>query len=225
MRQVTSFGIDMSLDLSQITAGEYQQMTEEEQLKVMTEVYRELFFRNLQDWSLHAIDVMEAQGINDYEEGHSRLEVPLAFLRVSATVLHQCFTEQHRRELQVMNEDSQFAASLTESIYDHLTEIQKLTEDMVTLQTYYSAALSHRKESNANLLDAEGNTKPYSAELLERERLIKLQAEEEWRQDLREMRSELERVYRGEQEPAPLEEGLDNAQLPLPLWTAGYCVV
>ena len=64
----------MSLDLSQITAGEYQQMTEEEQLKVMTEVYRELFFRNLQDWSLHAIDVMEAQGINDYEEGlHSKV--------------------------------------------------------------------------------------------------------------------------------------------------------
>ena len=225
MRQGTSFVIDMSLDLSQITAGEYQQMTEEEQLKVMTEVYRELFFRNIQDWSQHAIDVIEEQGINDYQEGHSNVEIPLAFLRVSATLLHQCFTEQHRRELQVMNADTEFAASLSESIYDHLTEIQRLTEDMVTLQTYYSAALSHRKESKANLLDAEGNTKPYSAEMLERDRLIKLQAEQEWRQQLRAERAELERVYSGEQEPRELDEGWDSCQLPLPLWTAGYCIV
>ena len=124
-----------------------------------------------------------------------------------------------------MNESTQFAASLTESIYDHLTEIQKLTEDVVSLQTYYSAALSHRKESNANLLDVEGNTKRYSPEMIERERLLKQEAEEEWKQNLRAERAELERVYRGEQEPPELEEGWDSCQLPLPLWTAGFAVV
>ena len=215
----------MSLDLSAITAGEYQQMSEEEQLKVMTEVYRELFYRSVQDWSQHAIDVIEYQGINDYQEGHSNVEIPLAFLRVSALLLQQCFTEQHRRELQVMNADTEFAASLSESTYDHLTEIQRLPEDLVTLQTFYSAALSHRKESNANLLDAEGNTKPYSPEMIERERLLKQQAEEEWKQNLRAERAELERVYRGEQEPPELEEGYDSCQLPLPLWSTGFCVI
>ena len=225
MRQGTSFGIDMSVDLSQITAGEYQQMTEEEQLKVMTEVYRELFFRNVQDWSQHAVNVIEEQGINDYEEGHSRVEIPLAFMRVGALLLQQCFTSQHRHELQVMNENTQFAASLTESIYDHLTEIQKLSEDVVTLQTYYYAALQHRKESKANLLDAEGNTKPYPPEMAERERLLDMEREEEWKQQLRAERAELERVYKGEQEPPELEEGYDSCQLPLPLWTTGFCVI
>ena len=148
-------------------------MPVEEQRRVLTTVYRELFWQSIQDWSQHAIDVLEEQGINDYEQGHSNVEIPLSFMRVSALLLQQAFTEQHRRELQVMNEDTQFAASLSESIYDHLSQIQKLTEDVVTLQSYYTAALKHRKESNVNLLDAEGNTKPYAAETIERERLVK----------------------------------------------------
>ena len=225
MRQAISFGTDMSVDLSQITARDYEQMTEQEQLKVMTEVYRELFFRSVQDWSQHAIDVIEEQGVNDYEEGHTRVEIPLAFMRVGALLLQQCFTDQNRHELQVMSEDTSFAAELSESIYDHLSEITKLIENVVTLQGYYHTALQHRKESKAHLLDGEGNTKPYPPEMLERERLLQLEIEEEWKQNLRAERAELERVYRGEQEPPELDEGYDWCQLPLPLWTAGFCVV
>ena len=58
-----------------------------------------------------------------------------------------------------------------------------------------------------------------------REKQIKLQAEEKWKQGLRAERAELERVYWGKQEPEPIEEGYDSCLLPLPLWTAGYAVV
>ena len=197
-------------------------MPVEEQRRVLTTVYRELFWQGIQDWSQHAINVLEEQGINDYEQGHSNVEIPLAFMRVSALLLQQAFTEQHRRELQVMNEDTQFAASLSESIYDHLSQIQKLTEDVVTLQSYYTAALKHRKESNVNLLDAEGNTKPYAAETIERERLMKEEVEREWKADIQRQRDELERSYWGKAQPPEMDEGYDYAQLIMPLWAAGF---
>lgn len=215
----------MSIDLSQITGAEYSKMSEEDQLRVMTEVYRELFWRSIQDWSQHAIDVIEEQGINDHEAGESNVQIPLAFMRTCALLLQQCFTNQHRRELQAMSEDTQFAASLAESIYDHVTEIQKLSEDVVTLQSYYSACLSHRKESKVNMIDEDGTTVPYSEEALMQEELIREEHEREWKKEIRKQRAELERVYTGEQEPDPLEDGYDSAQLPLPLWTVGFAVV
>lgn len=215
----------MAIDLSQITGEQYRQMTKAEQLKVMTEVYRELFFRDVQDWTQYSFDVIEQAGINNYDEGHARIEIPIAFLRSTAMMLKQCFMQQHRSELQCLSEDTEFACQLAEAIFDRANELSKLAEDVLTLQGYYHAALMHRKESNANLLDAEGNTAAYSAEVIAKEQLLAEQREQEWKQQLRAERAELERVYNGEVEPAPLEEGYDSAQLPLPLWAAGFAVV
>lgn len=215
----------MALDLSQITGDDYKAMPVEEQRRVLTEVYRELFCRDVQGWSQYAFDVVEDAGINDYETGHSRIEIPIAFVRSCSMMLKQCFIEQHRAELQCLSADTEFACQLAEAIFDRADQLSKIAEDLTTLQGYYHAALLHRKESKANLLDAEGNTSPYSAEAIAREQLLAEQREQEWKQQLREERAELERVYRGEQEPAPLGEGYDSAQLPLPLWTAGFAVV
>ena len=215
----------MAIDLSKIKGQDYLAMSEEEQLKVLTEVYRELFFRDVQGWTQYAFDVVEEAGINDYESGQARIEIPIAFVRSCAMMLKQCFTDQHRAELQCLSEDTEFACQLAEAIFDRADELSKIAEDVLTLQGYYHAALFHRKESKANLLDAEGNTKPYSAEAIAREHLLAEQSEQEWKQQLREERAELERVYRGEQEPPALEEGYESAQLPLPLWTAGFAVV
>ena len=215
----------MTVDLSQITGTDYLEMSVEEQRRVLTEVYREVHFNDVQAWSQYAFDVIEEAGINDYENGHSRIEIPIAFLRSTAMMLKQCFMEQHRSELQCLSEDTEFACQLAEAIFDRANELSRLAEDVVTLQGYYHAALQHRKESNANLLDAEGNTRPYSPEVIAKEQLLAEQREQEWKQQLRAERAELERVYNGEQEPAPLEEGYDSAQLPLPLWAAGFAVV
>lgn len=215
----------MALDLSQISGAEFLAMPVEEQRRVLTDIYRELFWSDVQSWSQDAITVLDELGVNDYEKGRANIEIPLAFLQVSGVLLHQCFTEQHRNELQVLSEDTQFAASLSESIYDTLSEIRKLTKDVLTLQGYYHAALAHRKESNVNLLDADGNTKPYAPEVIEKEQLLAEQREQEWKERLRAQRAELERVYWGKQKPAPLEEGYDSAQLVLPLWSAGFAVV
>ena len=215
----------MAIDLSKITGNDYLAMPEEEQLKVMTQVYRELFFQDVQGWSRYAFDVVEEAGINDYEAGQSRIEIPIAFVRSCAMMLKQCFMEQHRHELQCLSADTEFACQLAEAIFDRADELSKIAEDVVTLQGYYHAALLHRKENKANLVDAEGNTCLYSAETIAREEQLKLQAEEEWKQGLRAERASLERVYQGLEEPAPIEEGYDSCQLPLPLWTAGYAVV
>ena len=215
----------MGIDLSKIKGQDYLAMTAEEQLKVLTQIYRELFFRDVQGWTQYSFDVIEDAGINDYDKGHARIEIPIAFLRSTATMLKQCFMEQHRSELQCLSKDTEFACQLAEAIFDRADELSKLAEDVVTLQSYYHSALMHRKESNANLLDAEGNAKFYPPEVIAREQLLAEQREEEWKQQLRAERAELERVYRGEQEPPPLEEGYDTAQLPLPLWTAGYAIV
>ena len=212
----------MAIDLSQITGGEYQQMTEEEQRKVLTEVYRELFFRDVQDWTQYSFDVIEQAGINDYEAGHARIEIPIAFLRSTAMMLKQCFTDQHRAELQCLSEDTEFACQLAEAIFDRADELSKLAEDVLTLQGYYHAALKHRKESNCNLLDVEGNTRPYAAETIERERLMKEEVEREWKADIQRQRDELERSYWGKAQPPEIDEGYDYAQLIMPLWAAGF---
>ena len=182
------------MDLSEITGAEYTAMSEAEQLKVLTEVYRQLCFDNITTVSLRAIDVLESMGINDYESGSSRIELPLGFLRTSAQLIKQCFVEQHRHELQVMSAETEFAAALSESIYDRAAQLQDLIEDLVTLQTYYSACLMHRKESNVHLIDEDGTTVPYSKESIERERLKAEEQDEYWKQNIREQRAELERV-------------------------------
>ena len=215
----------MSIDLSQITGKDYKEMSQEEQYKVLTEIYRELFFKDIQGWSQYAFDVVEEAGINDYESGRSRIEIPIAFVRSCSIMLKQCFMEQHRAELQCLSEDTEFPCKLAEAIFDRADELSKIAEDLTTLQGYYHAALLHRKESKVNLLDAEGNTKPYPPEVVAREQLLEEEHEQQWIEDLRAQRAELERVYRGEQEPAPLQEGYDSCQLPLPLWTAGFAVV
>ena len=215
----------MSIDLSQITDKDYKEMSQEEKYKILTEIYRELFFKDVQSWSQYAFDVVEEAGINDYENHRSRNEIPIAFIRSCSMMLKQCFIEQHRAELQCLREDTEFACKMAEAIFDRNDEVSKIAEDLTTLQGYYHAALLHRKESKVDLLDAEGNTKPYSPEVIAKEQLLAEQCEQEWKQQLRAKRAELERVYRGEQEPAPLEEGFDSAQLPLPLWTAGFAVV
>ena len=218
----TSFGIDMTVDLSQITGTDYLEMSVEEQRRVLTEVYREVHFNDVQAWSQYAFDVIEEAGINDYENGHSRIEIPIAFLRSTAMMLKQCFMEQHRSELQCLSEDTEFACQLAEAIFDRANELSRLAEDVVTLQGYYHAALQHRKESNANLLDAEGNTRPYSPEVIAKEQLLAEQREQEWKQDLQRQRGELEDAYWGKRSLPEVPEGYTSSQLVMPLWSVGF---
>jgi len=215
----------MSIDLTQITGAAFLQMDREEQYRVLTEVYREQFFEDVKQSSVQAIDVLEAVGVNDYAQGHSRIEIVLGYLNACSAVMRQAFETQHRHELQCMDKDTQFGAQLAESMYDLSAEIRKQIDNLITVQTYYAAVLGHRRDNNVNLLDAEGNVSPYKPEVLERERLLQEEHEQQWKQRLRAERAELERVYWGQQEPAPLPEGHDSAQLPLPLWTAGFAVV
>lgn len=89
----------MGIDLKDISGAAFLEMDREEQLKVLTEVYRSLFFDDVKQWSVQTIDVLEAVGVNDYEEGHSRIEIVLGYLNACAAVMQQAFETQHRHEL------------------------------------------------------------------------------------------------------------------------------
>ena len=197
-------------------------MDEETQNRVLTEVYRELFFRDTKEWGLEMINVMEQYGINDYARGNSRIEIALGMLNASITCLLQAFTNQNRQELQCFSEDTQFAADLSTTIYDLINNIHQDTGDLIALQTMYSAALAHRREGKRHLLDADGLTKPFSEEQLELEREVKEKNYRLWKEDLEEQRQELEDAYWGRIPAPPLEEDWDSAQMVMPLWSAGF---
>jgi hypothetical protein len=210
----------MSIDLNTVSGAEFLAMNVEDQRRVLTEVYRELCYRDISDWSQEAINIIEALGINDYKTTEARVDIPLGFLRATAQLMKQCFTEQHRRELQVLSQQTEFAAGLAEEIYDRADEIAKLTEELLTYQTYYHAALQHRKE-NVHLLDADGGTVPYSRKEIETEQQLQEKSYQQWSDALQQKRDALEAAYWGTVQPPELEPG-GEAQLIIPLWTAGF---
>lgn len=215
----------MAINLEKITGEQYLSMTDEEQLRVMTEIYRELYFKDIQSWSLYSVDVLEELGTNDYDSGHSRLEIPLGFLRSCSKILEQAFTNQSRHELQVMTEATEFGAELSNAIYDQAVEIGKLVEDMITYQTYYHATLQHRADHRVHLLNQDGDTQPYSAEEIKRIELIDTQDKNAWRESLRQQRKELSDAYWGRAPMPELHEEQTHCQCVLPLWEAGFAVV
>ena len=214
----------MAIDLNAITVTALLEAPREEQYRVLTQVYRELFFNDIKQWSTHAIDILEAIAANGYQEARLKIEVVLGYLHTCGLLLQQTFETQHRQELQCMTEDTQFGAQLAESIYDLSDQINKNISDLITVHTYYDALLKHRKENSVNLLNAEGDTKPYSDEELAKQKYYARCAEEEYVEYIRDQRAVLEGSYWGEAAPPPLEEDEDSAQLVMPLWLAGFAV-
>ena len=206
----------------ELKASEYLQLDEVEQNRILTKIYEELFFKDVQAWGVEMINVMEAYGINDYSTGSSRVEIALGMLNASITALLQLFSVQNRQELQALSEDTVFAANLSTSIYDLVNQMQSDVGALLDLQTCYHAALAHRREGNRNLLAADGTTKPYSNAVLEKEREYKEQAERQWKQELQQQRQELEDAYWGRRPTPELEEGYGSAQMIIPLWAAGF---
>ena len=209
------------MDLSQIKGSDYLAMDPAQQAKVLTEIYRTLFFEDVKGWSVYGIDLLEELGTNDYAEGHSRMEIPLGLMNTCIAVLHQCFVGQNRAELQCLSKDTEFTAGLSTQIYDTIDTIKALTDELINLQTYYFAGLKHRKESNRHLINAEGDTVPFSKEELAKDAKVKAERDKRFKQQLEQQRAELEAVYWGRAQPPPLGEDFDSAQLIIPIWAAG----
>lgn len=210
------------MDLSQIKGSDYLAMDPAQQAKVLTEVYRTLFFEDVKAWSLEGINILEELGINDYQSGHARTELPLGLMNACVAALHQCFTEQNRAELQCLSAGTEFAAGLSTEIFDHINHLQAVMEQLVTLQTYYFAALKHRKESKRHLINEEGDTVLFSEEELTKDAEAKAKRDLYFKERLAEQRAELERVYWGQSEPPELSEEYSSSQLPMPLWSVGF---
>lgn len=210
------------MDLSQIKGSDFLEMNPAEQAKVLTEIYRELFFRDIKEWSLYGLDLMEELGVNDYQAGHSRIEIPLGLMNTCIALLHQCFIGQNRAELQCLSKETEFTASLSTQIFDTVNAIKALTDELINLQTFYHAGLQHRKESNRHLVNAEGDTVEFSKEELAKDARVKAEQDRHFKQQLEQQRAELEASYWGRVAPPPLGEGYDSAQLIIPIWAAGF---
>lgn len=210
------------MDLKQITSGQYLEMTEEEQLKVMTEIYRELFFRNVKDYGLEFINVAEDYGINDYVNGNARIEIAFGMLNAAIGMLYQTFTNQNRAELQSLSEGTEFAARISTELFDLINQMQEDTHTAIGLQTWYHAALAHRRESKRHLVDADGTTVPFTEHEIEQGRKAKEEHHLQWKEELEAQRQEMEDGYWGKRELPELPEGYGSAQLVMPLWSAGF---
>lgn len=200
-------------------------MNEEEKLRVMTEVYRELFHKSVVDWSQEAVNVLGELGINDEDSYQSRLEIPLASLRTCSVMLKYAFTEKNRQELQALTEDTQFGAELSGNIYDSASSVVKLVDDIILHQTYYHAVLMNRKESKTHLLNSEGDTKPFTAEEIKRGELIEAQNDTAWREDVRTQRKEMSDNYWGRKALPEISDEYEYEQTIIPLLEAGYLVI
>ena len=208
----------MKVDLSNITGAEFLAMPMKEQMSVLTEVYRELSFGETKRWSLKSIDVLEAMGVNDEETGVANVEMMIGMLVASAKLLQQAFTRQNRLELQVMDANTQFAADLTTAMYDRANEATALADELATLQTYYSAALMHRRENKWHLVNQEGELKPYTEEEIakgERLEAKELQEYDEWLAKERDIHL---KAYWGEGPLPELDEDQECCQLVIPVW-------
>ena len=75
----------MAIDLNAITVTALLEAPREEQYRVLTQVYRELFFNDIKQWSTHAIDILEAIAANGYQEAHLKqrwylvIYIPVAY--------------------------------------------------------------------------------------------------------------------------------------------------
>ena len=201
---------------------QFLELDEETQNRVITEVYKELFFEDTKKWSIGMVNVMEEYGINNYGTGNNRIEIALGMLNASITCLLQAFVNQNRRELQCYSEDTSFAANLSTNIYDLIDQIHQDVGSLITLQTMYSAALKHRREGKRHLLDPEGLTKPFTEEQLELNRKAKEENQRLWREGLVQQRQELEDAYWGRRPAPELEENWETAQMVMPLWSVGF---
>lgn len=158
-------------DFKDMTVGEYRELPEEEQHKVEHKVSTELFFRLAKDRAVQAIDILEGLGINDYENGYSRTEIPLGIAWGCIKALKISLDEQARAEMQVHTERTDYGSQLAAHSSDITDTLYKCIEELIATQCEYFSVLSNRK-AKRHLLNDEGETIPYTAEELMREKLM-----------------------------------------------------
>ena len=209
-------------DWGKITGAEFLAMNEVEQARVLTHIYRELFFNSVKDYGCEFINVAEDYGINNYATGSSRIEIAFGMLNAAVGMLHQAFTNQNRVELQCLSKETEFAAAVSTELYDCINQMQQDMQTVVELQTWYHAALSHRREGKRHLVDGEGTTEPFTEQEIERDRQAQEQQQQQWKEELEKERQELEDAYWGKRTPPELPEGYSSGQLLIPIWSTGF---
>ena len=183
-------------------------------------------FEAIKQWSLWFIDfVDENHLINNYKRGTFMREAGLGMLRAVVDIWLQSSEIQGRMELQAMTEASQFGVELSDYGNDLARELQRLVDEISSVELAYKAVLVGR-QNDIHFLNGQADHVSFSEEEKQAELEQEAQQFDEWQAEMRRQRAELEAAYWGKAEPPELtEEEGDSAQLVLPLWSAGYAVV
>ena len=176
MTQDISFVIDMNIE-NDLTMGELEQLPLEERQKKEHEIAQEVFFELVKERSIQAIDILTGLGTNDYEQGHSKIEIPLGIAWGCIHALKDVMEKQARTELQVQTERTEYGAKLANESSDLISAIHGGMAELIQSQCEYFSLLYNRR-MNRHLLDSEGKTTPYTDEELLRQQLMASEAEQ-----------------------------------------------
>lgn len=146
-------------------------LSDEDKSLAIYETVRTDNFADVKGWSVHWLDYLEANGlVNDYREGHSRLEPVLGMMLISTQLLKQAFETQARVEMQVQDQYTQFGMRIAEAIADRAITMQEMASEMINLTTHYQSVLAGRR-LGMHYQDEMGSYIPYaenkSAEITE----------------------------------------------------------
>ena len=201
-------------------------LSADDKAKIIYETATDDHFEAIKQWSLWFIDFVEDHHlINNYKRGTFMREAALGMLRSLVGIWLQSSETQGRMELQAMSEASQFGVELSDYGNDLARELQRLVDEISSVELAYKAVLVGR-QNDIHFINDQAEFVNFSEEEKQAELEQEVQRFDEWQAELRRQRAELEASYWGEAEPPELtEEEGDAAQLVLPLWSAGYAVV
>lgn len=113
-------------------------------------------------------------------DGSARIEEIVGMLRISTLLFERVMSQQARRELQHLSENSQYGMKLADAMSSAALQLEKLSIDVSALTSHYSAVLEGRKQ-DIHFTDEEGTSVPFTDE--EKALMVKQRAEKKTKPD------------------------------------------
>lgn len=118
----------------------------EEKHRLVYELTLEQELERISEWSSWCLDWLDKnEMVNNYERKTSDMAPSVGMLRTLSVLVNRCFESQARQEMQVMDEDTQWAVKLSDTIADLTTNLRNDAEHLAQLVGHYTAVLKGRR--------------------------------------------------------------------------------
>ena len=160
------FTIDMTYTDADVI-DKVKALSTEDKYRLIHNIELSEHYGEIKVYSLKFIDWLEQGGlVNNYKTQSSRLEPILGMLNTIGTMLDQTLSIQTRHEMQCQSEETQWAMSIADAMYDKSNEVKKLANELASLSAHYSACLMGRR-LNVNYIGSDGEMIPYTQQELD----------------------------------------------------------